>query len=192
MKLVSFYTEDTPYEDLAHTFRESAESVGLDPLVFKAKNLGNWALNCSQKAGIIYQAYQMYPDDRILYVDIDATFEKYPLEIENHDTEFDIGFHKIRNNELLSGTLVFNHTFKACLLLRKWVQASKEHSTIWDQKILARVVDANSLKIYHLGPALCYIFDISKRLYPDVDPIILHHQASRRYRRAINDAGLKN
>lgn len=189
MKLISFYTEDTPYEDLAHEFRESAEAVGLDPFTYRVKNLGDWSANCSQKAGIIYQAFQQFPDDRILYVDIDATFEKYPIEIENNSEEFDIGYHLLRGIELLSGTLVFNHTYKACLLLRKWVYESKNNREVWDQKILARIVDANILKIYYLGPAYCYIFDTSKRLHSDVEPIIIHHQASRRFRKVINATG---
>ena len=189
MKLISFYTEDTPYVDLAHEFRESAEAVGLDPLVYRIRNEGNWAANCNRKASIIYQAYQQFPDDRILYVDIDATFESYPVEIENYGEEFDIGFHRLRDTELLSGTLVFDHTFKSCLLLRKWIHATVHSEGVWDQKILNNVVKANSIKIYHLSAAHCYIYDTSRRYYPQVTPVIIHHQASRRFRKVINDAG---
>ena len=189
MKLISFYTKDTPYEDLALHYRASALEVGLEPIIYPVENLGVWAHNCNQKAAVLYRAYLEYPNDRILYTDIDARFEKYPTDIENHAEDFDIGFHMLRGEELLSGTLVFDHTYKACLLLRKWVYITKHHLSTWDQKILQRVVQANSIKVYHLDPAHCYIFDISRRLHPKVKPVIIHHQISRKYRRIINEAG---
>lgn len=185
MKLVSFYTEDTPYQDLVPIFTASAKEVGLDPVIYPVKNLGKWSHNCNQKPNIIYQAYQEFPHERILYVDIDATFESYPTELVCAG-EFDIGFHLFRNSEVLSGTLLFEHTFNACALLRKWVFASKKHQDVWDQKVLSRVIDANPIKVYHMSAAYCYIFDISKRLYPGVKPIILHHQISRQYKHKID------
>lgn len=186
MKLVSFYTVDTPYEDLVPTFTASAVAVGLDPVIYPVKNLGKWSHNCNQKPDIIYQAYQEFPDERILYTDIDATFEEYPIELETYSGEFDIGFHLFRGSEVLSGTLLFEHTSEACALLRKWIFASKKHQDVWDQKVLSRVIEANPISIYHISPAHCYIFDISKRLYPGVKPVILHHQISRQYRRKID------
>ena len=190
MKLISFYTEDTQYEDLAHTFRESAGDVGLDSITFRAKNYGDWAKNCNQKAAFIYTAYHMFPEDDILYVDIDATFNSYPKALEEYQDPFDIGYHSLRDTELLSGTLIFRHSATSANILKHWIYHSKKSPKVWDQRTLQNILDANDHKLFPLDASLCYIFDISKKIYPDVVPVIVHHQASRKYRKIINASSI--
>ena len=182
MRVVAFYTEGTPYEELANNCAASASEHGIVLHLFKRPDMGCWGENCAHKPGVLIEALEKW-DERILYVDVDATFEGSVQPLEDLPADFDIGFHLLGGLETLSGTILLEPTGKTLEVLLLWQKWAKARPKTWDQRHLAAVIDHLKPRVHELGPEWAYIFDTSKRFHPDVEPVILHHQASRKYRR---------
>jgi hypothetical protein len=183
--IVSFYTKDTPYDIEVMAMRESAIKVGLTKFYLCGiKSRGSWIANCQAKAEVLL-SYTNVIHEPFLYVDADAIFKQYPTMFE-HQWPYDIGFHYFKGEELLSGTIWVNPTHATKALLKSWLAINQHMPTAWDQKTLQRAAQMQSgLRILHLPPEYTWIFDLSEQQYGHKDPVIVHMQASRKYKRDI-------
>lgn len=187
--IVGFYTINTPYEMEALEMRASAFSVGLsDVNLYRVASTGMWSKNCQQKAEVLLDACQKLREP-FLYVDVDARFVQYPhlfdgLWLQNYD----LAVHFYKGSELLTGTMWVNPTQHTYNLLKMWIQENQEHPHEWDQKVLQRTIEGcvNSVDLFKLPPEYTWIFDTSPKVYgPDIEPVIVHYQASRRFKRMV-------
>ena len=183
--VVGFYTKDSPYKREALAMKVSAHAVGIEEVrLYEVESRGTWERNCQQKAEILLQACNDI-NQPFLYVDADARFNSLPMMGVDW-INYDIGVHYFKGVELLTGTIYINPTDRTKKLFNIWIGACKLHRSRWDQRILVDVLRGDSItNVLSLAPEYTWIFDLSKRYYGDLQPIITHYQASRRYRRGV-------
>jgi hypothetical protein len=186
--VVSFYTRNTPYEQEAFAMRESAYGVGLfEVVLFAINSKGTWASNCQQKVEILQQALEVIKGP-CLYVDADARFKNRPELLQGAWLRcYDMALHYFKGTELLSGTIWLNSTDHTRKLLEDWKESCTQHPKMWDQRVLAQLLEDNhTIDIYKLPPEYTWIYDLSPKVYGKSEPVIEHYQASRKYKDEIN------
>jgi hypothetical protein len=181
MKIVAYYTSNTPYEQEALAFEDSFR--GQNYHIFKVDNLGQWELNCAQKPTIIKKALELFKED-ILYLDIDARLVSSLPPIPSPNK---IGIcmwnpiWKSNTPELLSGTIYFPNNSDSLTLVNDWIEHQKLTPTVWDQKVLQSIIHKYDYELLDLK----WVF-IEKFMSAFVsEPIILHTQCSRRLKNLV-------
>lgn len=192
---MSHYTRKTGYEKEVKNLIESLDRWNLDRSITAIDSFGSWRENSNYCARLVLNALNDNPDRDILRVDADAVFERYPSIFEKGDTTCDIAAHvhdfKYRKNELLGGTIFFRNTPQVRTLVDIWAYWSTNlRKTERNPDLLQELVASHSKKIKfkNLPDEYCTIFD--KMSYVK-EPVIVHHQASRRFKRMINREGRK-
>jgi hypothetical protein len=186
--IIAYYTTGNHYEDLSENLKKSCNDFNL-PLVLKPiQNLGSWEKNTHYKADFIYECLNTY-NQNLVYVDVDAVFRKYPTLFGELDC--DIAFRtenfKWRKNEALSGTIFLNNNDKVRTLIKNWISINESIPAVrnspmtWEQANMQKAVQFDrGINYYNLPPEYTYIFDHTKRMYPNIEPVIEHFQASRK------------
>lgn len=180
---ISFYT-DAKYEVHARRLCDSLLMLGLEHFVIPVPDLGDWQANNKQKPRFILDRLWEYKRP-VCWVDADATMERTPDLLASLDC--DIAAHHLAwpggRRELLGGTIYAAFTQKAVEALMDWDAMCKTDART-DQAVLDHFVQAgmNGAKFKDLPLEYCCIFDgvFGKAFDPKtVEPVILHHQASR-------------
>lgn len=182
MKIVGYYTYDTPYEKEVPEYEESLRKFNLDFQVYRTAPRKSWVANCALKPFILKKAIEETDDD-ILYLDIDARCVRKPPfeELQKDKPAFPIFKH-----ELLSGTMYFPNNELSRRLLDDWYGSQKSNPNEWDQKVLYKVVKALYPNDYNkLGLHWVKIFD-NKSMELTENPVFVHYQASRKNKRIVN------
>ena len=177
MRIISFYTIDTPYEQEAEALVKTLKEFDLEYHIYSVKSKGNWALNCAQKSTVLKQALEDFDDD-ILYVDADARVLRRP-ELQDDLPGFCIWNNMRKQVELMSGTIYFPNNSISRNIIDDWIEAQTHKPQEWDQKVLQSVIDPYEYIVLSLE--WCYI----EKFMQIQDPIILHTQASRRLRHRV-------
>jgi hypothetical protein len=179
---VAYYTANTPYADEASELVKTLDAFGLEHDVVAVPALGTWAENCSQKPRVIRDAMLRHEGRPIVYLDSDARVRQRPEMFDRMPRDVDLAVHYLDGNELLSGTLYFGATAGGWKLVSEWTKVCREQPSAWDQLSLQNIVDAREceFKIHYLPEGYTYIFD-RNTLAPD-QQVIVHGQASRRFR----------
>lgn len=195
--IISYYTVGTGYEKCADYFRNSMEKSGLDYALTGIKSYGSWEDNCAYKPIFIRDMWRRLKRP-VVWLDVDATIEAYPSFFFR--TCADVAFHKWRGVEfsscnekfgweLCSGTLFFNQSEEAGLLLNAWCEKCATHPLVWDQMNLDAVWAELSLKMplktLFLPQRYLQIFDRAQILN-EGSPVIKHWQASRRFKAEVS------
>jgi hypothetical protein len=192
-----FYSNGTPYERIYRDYLQpSCDKFNINTHVFSAPNYHNWYKNVAEKPRIIGEMLDllMKPGECLVFLDADATIEQYPTLFETIPKEYDIAYHTLswrqwygyekETKELLTGTMFFRNRKKIRDLCMEWYnEAQKTHE--WEQKVLQRVIKNHDLKAYPLPLEYCYMTSRPRDKEPLVklDPVILHHQLSRTWKR---------
>jgi len=176
---VTFATDEY-YRRQADRLRRSIDELGLDLDVVQVADRGSWVANCGAKPEVILGTLEANRERNVVFLDADAEVVALPsrfLELEG-----DVAAHRRSGSELLSGTLFFRNVPKVRELVRRWIELGRARPEEWDQRTLdvaLREATLGGLDFEDLPPAYTFIFDSMARQHPDVDPVILHHQASR-------------
>lgn len=196
--IVSFYTKNTPYEDEIKFLISSCQKFGLETSIDGIDSFGSWELNCAYKPFFLYQKLQELKK-KILWVDADAIFVKKPEALDIFEADLAVRINPELSDrhlsKVMSGTVYANYTDKAQELLRRWAQACvkelmREDRTeeFWEQTALRDILvsknfdaDVRSLPLSYVKVAGHPTDEVQIR-----DPIIEHHQASRRFKQVIN------
>ena len=178
MKVCAFYTVGTKYEELVEKFQLSAENNGIKPYIKSYEPQGSWVLNCGLKPEFIKHCLEKFKEP-ILYVDIDATFEN---SIDEGVFSGDICIFKLRDKEILSGTIYLDYNNDVLEFVNQWVVNQKENETTWDQRTLAATIMNTNIEVGKLPATYIKIFDIMKDVKNEV---ILHHQMSRQLKNTV-------
>lgn len=198
MIIISYATLNTPYtEVIKKRLIPSLEQWNLKHDIAYPKDKGSWAANTALKCQIIKDMLLKHKEP-VCFIDSDATIEKYPELLFNLPEVYDIAFHYLnwyghwRNQwentakmELLSGTMVWNYNEKVLSLLDDWIKEVNKDIGVWEQQVLNDIVkERDDLVIYVLPAEYCCVVkqDYSIPKYIS-DPIIVHWQASRQYRK---------
>jgi len=183
---VSYYTAD--YTDGAKRLRDSLEKLGLPSDIRERPDLGNWYKNTHQKPGFLLEMMDHHKS-AVVWIDSDAEVKRSPELILNVDAGVDLaasryGSEPQEGKEMLCGTLFVNNSERGRELLRRWRILCKPWYELSDQPFLVQALGETHLCSFRPLPVeYCFIFDTHRKLWPDVEPIIEHLQASRTHRR---------
>lgn len=184
---VSFYTD--AYERLADNLREGLVRYGLPYRIQRREDQGSWVQNCAYKPKYLWQMLNAYPDRAIVWLDADAELLASP-DVFRGRLECDVAVHyhrrpnRNRSLEVLSGTVYLAPTYKARLLVDRWVEECEMHPGTWDQRALQRALGGvEGLDVLDLPVEYVFIHDTHREQYPKKQPVILHRQHSRVVRR---------
>ncbi len=197
--LACFYSKGTPYEKVAYEYLiPSAAKFGLSVKAIEAPNYKNWNRNVAEKPRIILELLEgLSPNDALVFLDADATIEKFPDLFNTLKPEVDLAFHRLSWNlwygyscgtqELLTGTMFLRSNDRVKDLCKEWYIQALE-SDDWEQKVLQNIISKyKNLGTEQLPLEYCFMKTRPGGKPPliTVEPVILHHQLSRTLKNEI-------
>lgn len=196
--IISFYTKNTPYESQIEGLLRSCEEFSLDVQVEGIDSAGTWEMNCAYKPLFILKMLQKIKKN-VLWVDSDATFVR-PLEALAA-FEGDIAVRAYPEcpidhiSKIGSGTFYANYTQASLELVKLWAELSLKElgrpdreTEFWDQVSLrdaVRLYDKPAI-VGLLPLEYMKIFDHPIHVKECLNPVIVHHQASRLFKKWIS------
>lgn len=192
MKVIAYYTLGTDYEKEANQLKASLDKVGMKYQIEGVPNLGSWQENTRYKATFIKEKIlENLEGETLLYLDVDARVRKYPIELEDIKEPIAVRFEdfKWQKGTCLSGTILIKPTLDMVRLCKDWElknNLTKSDKKNLEQDNLGVLLNEYAFAYPHhfkykvLPVEYCFIFDIHRRMYKGVEPIIEHLQASRR------------
>ncbi len=193
--IVSYYTEGF-YEEVANKYLiPSCKKLNLPYYCVKKKSYKDWTKNTNIKPVFIKEMLQTFPDKDIVFIDADATVERYPALFDEIGNDYDLACHyldfgrwynkpdKIGEKKLLSAVLLVRHTPKMYQVLNEWIAGL---GSIWEQKVLQMVIERLKPRVYELPLSYCYIESLPNGREPYIkveNPVTVQHQVSRQIRR---------
>lgn len=182
MRIVAFYTVDTPYEQEAEELKKLLNKYSLKYKFYPVDNKKRWELNCAQKSTVLLQALSEIDDD-ILYLDVDARPQRQlPIEELPKDRPgfcFAYGPKKHLN----SATIWLPNNKISLDVVKAWIKVQEKKPLEWDQRTLEEVIYCFPGK--DLRCHWAYINDKWTPLHGE-EVVIKQTQASRRLKRVVN------
>lgn len=172
--VVAYYTDSYAY--LAADFADSCIDLNIPFKLERVNDLGSWRANTHYKPTFIRQCLDEVKFD-IVYVDVDARFVKYPELF--HTIDCDISFHRLRGEEVLSGTIYFKNNEVSKNVCNRWIERCSIRQDVWEQTKLEGCLEGAVVK--ELPIEYCAIFD--HPLVKLENAVIVHYQASRKHRK---------
>jgi hypothetical protein len=177
----------------------SCELYNLEHAIEGVDSFGSWEINCAFKPFFILGKLKEYKRP-VLWIDADGVFVQKPSAITAFNADLAARINDdcpdLHPSKVISSTIFVNNTPKGMNLMRHWAQESQrmlnqENRTeeFWDQIALRNILASNTDKavISPLPLAYAKIFDHPKDLKDPTPSIIEHYQASRRYKKLINN-----
>ena len=187
MKVIFYYTKNTPYEEQAKRLIESLEFYQQDYTGYVTNSSGTWEKNCAQKSRVIERALEETEHD-IFYVDADSEFVREPdwSEFEGLNIPAFIRFlHRdadsVVRSELISNSMFFPNNSLSRRIVQSWIKTQDKNPETWDQVTLQAVIDQNNVNYKTLSYEWGAIDYFNIR-----NPIINQYQASRKLKKEIN------
>jgi len=196
LMVVGYYTINTPYEEEAQNLIKSLNKLGINQDVIGVKTLGNWQANTRFKAGFMLDMLIKWPNHRLLYVDVDAVVHRLPDLFKNYTCDIAVRWQDFRwrKNECLSGTIYMENnerTHRICKLWRDINVKEGNKSNRMEQwnldTVITQMKEDPNFTYKNLPPEYTMIFDSMRGMYPNIVPVIEHFQASRRFKKDVNE-----
>ena len=137
-----------------------------------------------------------WPKHNLLYVDVDAVIHR-PLDLfKNYKCDIAVRWQDFRwrKNECLSETIYMENNKRTKQLCELWrdinIKEGNQSNRMeqWNLDTVINKMKADPKFTYrNLPPEYTFIFDIMKGIYPNVQPVIEHYQASRRFKKDVNE-----
>ena len=176
--IIAYYTKS--YRAFAKRLVASLKRFGLDYCVEQVNDLGSWERNVLYKPEFILKKFDEFGP--VLYVDVDAVFERYPALLDELDCE--VAVHQLNHRPsrlqrekpppsrtILSGTVFFGKGGRK--VIKRWIEeCRKSKGRLPDQSALRRALNGFT----QLPAEYCTIFD---DYFRPKEPVIVHYQASR-------------
>ena len=193
MIYISYYTEGIYEEVMNKYLLPSLKKWKLKYDIQCLPSLGSWSPNVALKPKFILDMLNKHNED-IVFLDADATIESFPdlfatlsanINVAAHYLDWKTWYGKGNKKELLTGTLFLQNTPAVKRLCEEWYETAKKTNR-WEQAVLADILKTKpNIKVYELPLSYCYIKSRPGNKQPLVllNPVILHHQCSRKYKR---------
>jgi len=195
MKIITYYTIDTPYEEQVDTLIESCYKYDEEIVAIPKISLGAWVKNCATKPEVIRSA--MESGESLLWLDADSQILApldYFRELEKSG-KFDIACGINYNNQMMqSGTVWIASNKITEKMLERWENGCIKNPHIWDQKTMQKIIESmikgNGLRLKRLDNKFCFRIpqgknDVWETVTPD-NTVIVQHQRSRKFKRIID------
>jgi hypothetical protein len=150
----------------------------------QTQNYEQWQRETYFKANFIKNMMDKFPDKDIIWLDADAELLQYP-EIFC-DFPGTLGARIFHGRKLLTGTVYFRNCKAIREVVDDWIRENQEPREVFrcqqEQMNLQSVIERTPGKVQfvNLPREYCYIYDERE---PCVDPVIVHRQHSRKFRR---------
>jgi hypothetical protein len=189
-QVVSFFTENTGYAAEIKKLEASLVALGLPYHFFPRRPTGTWRGNLNHKSAVIMEAFELFPNVDIVFLDADAIVRSRPVLFDDLSArqEFDIAAHffnySFAKDELLSGTLWIANRLAGWSLVKHWHAKGLSHPEIRHQECLKlSLTETPGARVYRLPLEYTCIYDHPARRGKTA--VIEHFQASRRFRRQV-------
>ena len=194
--VVSYYTQNTPYENEVQNLIQSCEKFGIEYHVEGLPDKGSWEENCAIKPYFIRDKMRFFRRP-ILWVDADAVFLQ-PMQFEEFMfSAFALLKYKDSNDPrfcINAGTVYVNATDEGIKALDLWcyysdkiIEEALKAPAFMDQASLYFVLLSKPpFSIAQLPLAYCKIFDRELEGIKASEIVIEHRQASKRFKRELN------
>ncbi len=194
--VVSFFTLDTPYEEEVQSLVSSCNRFQIENQIEGIPSSGSWEMNCAFKPLFLLKKLEELKRP-LLWVDADAVFLQPLTFLKEFSLDLGVRLYDCSNDHpsrVGSGTLYINSTDAGKRLLRLWAESCILHlgakdrtEELWDQDVLRKVLfyskhDCNWGSL----PESYSIIAGHPEDEKHPSPIIVHNQASRRFKRWIN------
>jgi len=191
--VITAYTIDTPYEMIVTRLVNSLNTFGIEHKVFPQPDNGDWLENCHHVIEAVHSALHIYSGRNIVWLDADAQVFA-PLEFFDTFDGYDLGAHRRKNKKgpgyhWNTGTLFYANNEKVrerVSIMEKEMKAfySGEAEQYRDVNFMLANHELLGLALGEIPTAYSYIFDTRQPEEINVKPVIVHYQASRRYKNA--------
>lgn len=201
MIIISYVTKNTPYISVLNTkLLPSIKKWNLRYDIEYIEDKGDWCKNTNYKSTHIKQMLLKHKEP-ICFLDSDAIILKHPSLLYNLPQDFDIAFHLLNwyglwrnqwentsNMQLLSGTLCFNYNQKTLNFLDQCIKNINDKPHQWEQiTIQETLAQKSNMIVEYLPFEYCCVIRQDNSI-PNFckKPIILHTQASRKFKNRRN------
>lgn len=194
MKIISFYTGHYAWD--AEQLQKSLIKSGVKEYsIDRLECNGVWETNTQMKAPYILQ--KLKDSDSVVWTDADSRVIHYPEFFDTITTDVGMFFLKsdwvlpehsiLKNVEyyLQSGTMYFKNNERVIKLIERWIELNAEDPRQWDQWTLQKALLESDVTVTQLPPEYIFIEGSSSAVYENISPIILHTQASRRFKNKL-------
>ena len=197
--IFTYYTKNTPYKEEALSLKKDCKQFGVPFSCAVVKSQGKWVENTMIKPKIILKGLSSSKHDCMIWIDADARLKSYPSLFDKLDqlgVDFAV-FQMGSKSRITSGTIFMRNNKRVKAFIKDWMLLCKNTTIrLGDQHCLRDLINMggyNTHKIVYkpLPYSYCFIFDDSLRqLAPHIpplqgNPVVVHTQASRRYRGAV-------
>lgn len=180
--IISYYTKNTLYQDLAKRLTASLDRLHIVYDIEGIDDLGSWQKNTYYKAKFIRRKMEEHPDRDIVFIDCDAIVWEYPELFKNLDCDLAVHYFQWKGKEYASnGTLFIKNNEQMRGFVDEWIAENENRimTNVFEQKVMQDLMAsekwASILNIKKLPKEYCYIVDLMKV----GKPVIHHFQASR-------------
>ena len=155
----------------------------------------NWQEATGYKSKFILEMLKKHKEP-VCYIDVDAYVLRYPELLFNIPEEYDLAYHNLdrflqwnitspHRYELVSGTLFLRYNEKVIQLLELWQANVQKEIFTMEQLVLQRIMTKpHDYKVFPLPAEYCTILIHDNTIPKYVkEPVILHCQASRKFKR---------
>jgi hypothetical protein len=196
--IVSFYTQNTLYQLEVQNLIASCEKWGLEYFVEAIPSLGSWEKNCAFKPLFLLKKILEFKRP-LFWVDADAIFLQKPAILPCFKLDFAVRINPWPDHhpsKVMSGSLYVNATVGGERILKAWAKKCLDcfndpHRTeeIWDQIVLRDVLQQGieGAQVGVLPSVYASILGNPDDEKEEGEIIIGHMQASRRFKKMIND-----
>ncbi|MET3601544.1 hypothetical protein [Martelella mangrovi] len=200
MKVISYYTLDTPYAAEVRALEASLRMHGLDYAIEGLPARASWVENCAQKSAFVRDMAQKFDED-LWWLDADAELCGSLPDLGREGV--DIAAYATDGWSLNSGTVFFANTDGARRVIDLWCSYCETCPFVWDQLLLMIAVHnvrcdgdlvfrdlpetyykrTKSRPMKRLKHQLFMALGFEKR------PVVRQNQASRRFKSSAQTKG---
>ena len=187
--IVSYYTEESPYEKEAADLIASCKKFDLECQIEAIPSKGSWSANCCFKPEFLLACLEKY-NRPLVWTDIDSFFFQNPTLFD--ECKADVAL-RINDNvavdspsKILSNTMYINNTASSKKLLNFWKKECekllKQDGPVFDQVALRRVIlhYPTMVEIKRLPSTYLTVTDEvdDRSAFPD-NAVVVHYKLSR-------------
>ncbi len=185
---VSFCTPD--YEPCAGRLLESLGEHGLEGHIVRLPSKGRWDLNARRKPAFIREMIDLHRGRPVVWTDADSVVRRRPDLFWT--TKADVAVMRFTwpgsgLRECITGTVYFSGSDASREFASRWeALCAATSERVGDQALFNQLMEREKPRaaVEFLPVSYNFIYDKHRALFPDMEPVVEHFQASRTFKSA--------